>query len=485
MTNKFYITTPIYYINDRPHAGHAYTTIFADILSRCHRAKKERVFFLTGVDEHGIKIEKAAREAGKDFGVFCDENAGKFQESWRILNIKYDNFIRTTNPEHIFAVNRALEILFKDGFIYKGEYQGNYCEECEQFKNEKDLINGKCPDHQKEPVLLKEQCYLFRLSHFEKKIKEKILGGELIILPEERKNEILNFLGEGLKDIAISRRAVKWGVSLPFDPSFTVYVWIDAFLNYLTGLGWSGKPKDVSEFWPPDVQLMAKDILRVHSVIWPALLLALEIPLPKKFLVHGFFTVEGQKMSKSLGNVIWPENLVEKFGADASRYLLASSLAYGGDGNLSWNRLKEKYNADLANGIGNLFERVFTMARDYNYDYDNNDNNDKIDKEIGDFLEKTKTNYSQKMDDYQLYEALGTILSFVKKLDQYINQKEPWKLIANKNPEAKKILDSLIFGIKNIIILLKPFMPEKMAQAESYFKNLGWQPEKLNLFPRL
>lgn len=481
MTGKFYITTPIYYINDRPHAGNAYTTVSADTFSRYHRQKKERVFFLTGTDEHGIKIEKAAKEAGQEPKIFCDEKAQTFKKAWKILNIDYDNFIRTTEPLHISAVSRVLEILFKKGFIYKGEYQGYYCEGCEQFKSEKDLINGKCPDHQKELVLLKEECYLLKLSHFEKVLIKKISEGELIILPEERKNEILNFLKNGLKDIAISRKTVRWGIPLPFDKSFTTYVWVDAFLNYLTGLGWQGEPKELPEFWPPDVQLMAKDILRVHSTIWPALLLALEIPLPKRFLVHGFFTADGRKMSKSLGNVIWPEDLVKKFGPDGTRYLLISFVTYGADGDLSWDKLKEKYNADLANGIGNLFERVLTLVKNYDF----KTKKSKIDSEISNWQEKTDKIYSEKMDNYQLYEAVNAVFAFSKKIDQYINQKEPWQLLKTKDAELDEVLTTLISGLKNIIGWLKPFMPEKMEQAEKYLKNFGPGSPKLNLFPRL
>ncbi len=478
--NKFYITTPIYYINDRPHCGHAYTTVSADVSARYRRQKGDEVFFLTGTDEHGAKIEEASRKNNQNPKMFCDEKSRQFKKTWQILNISYDNFIRTTDPPHKKAVSQALETLFKKGIICKGGHEGLYCEGCEQYKSKRDLVNGKCLDHQRKPILLKEEGYLFKLSSFEKVLIQKIKNNEFLISPAGRKEEGLSFLKSGLKDISISRKNVKWGIPLPFDKSFTAYVWIDAFLNYLTGLGWSGDPKNLSEFWPPDVQLMSKDILRVHATIWPALLLGLGIPLPKQIMVHGFFTFNGQKMSKSLGNVIWPEELAEKFSSDGARYLLASALAFGQDGDISWQKFTKKYNSDLANGVGNLFERILTMARNYDYNYDDDHN-----AEIKNFQKKTDAVYTEKMNNYQLYEALAVVFSFVKKLDQYINANEPWRLIENKNPEAKKNLTTLIFGIKNIISWLKPFMPSKMEQAENYFQKLEPESKKLNLFPRI
>lgn len=485
--NKFYITTPIYYINDRPHCGHAYTTVVADILARYHRQKGERVFFLTGTDEHGAKIEETAKRENKNPKLFCDEKSRQFEKTWQNLNISYDNFIRTTDPNHEKAVSAALKILFDKGFICKGDYKGLYCQGCEQYKSERDLIDGKCPDHQKEPILMEEEGYLFKLSSFETILNQKIRNNEFLINPSKRKNEVLGFLESGLKDVFISRKNVRWGVSLPFDKSFTVYVWIDAFLNYLTGLGWNGNPKNLSEFWPPDIQLMSKDILRVHATIWPALLLGLGIPLPKQIMIHGFFSLNGQKMSKSLGNVVWPEELVKKFSADGTRYLLASALAFGQDGDISWQKFIEKYNSDLANGVGNLFERILTMVASYGYDgYDINKKNAGIDSEILNFGDKTEKDYSKKMDNYQLHEALSAVFSFIKKLDRYINSTEPWKLFKNKKlPELEKSLITLDFGFKKIILWLNPFMPSKMEEAENYFQKLGPESKKLNLFPRI
>ncbi len=361
MSNKFYITTPIYYVNDKPHIGHAYTTVAADVLARWHRSLGEQVFFLTGTDEHGVKVAQAAQQAGQSEREFCDGKAEDFKNAWQLLNIQYDNFIRTTDPTHEAAVQKVLQALYDKNLIYKGEYEGLYCSGCEQYKIADDLLDGKCPDHQIEPQRMKEESYFFKLSHFQKELEKRIAGDELKIEPKERKNEVLSFIKSGLTDISISRQNVSWGIPLPFDSKFTTYVWVDAFLNYLTGLGWdpvrssngdhgasgekippnplaslkrerSGpflKGETWGDFWPPDIQLMSKDILRVHATIWPSLLLALQLPLPRRIFVHGFFTIEGQKMSKSLGNVIWPEQLVQKFGADGARYLLLAATPFG------------------------------------------------------------------------------------------------------------------------------------------------------------
>lgn len=479
---KFYVTSPIYYVNDKPHIGHAYTTVAADVLARWHKSQGESVFFSVGTDEHGAKIAKAAKNAGQNEREFVDEKAASFKAAWQKLNIDYSGFTRTTDSFHIEAVGMALQNLYDKEFIYKGEYQGLYCVGCEQYKNEDDLVDGKCPEHQIEPELMKEESYFFKLSQFTEILKEKIISNKFAINPLERKNEVLSFINQGLNDVSISRKNVKWGIPLPFDKNYTTYVWIDAFLNYLTVLGWKGKNEKL-DFWPPDLQLMSKDILRVHATIWPALLLALDFSLPKKIFVHGYFTINGKKMSKSLGNVIWPEELVDEFGADGARYLLMSSLSFGRDGDVSREKLTDKYNADLANGIGNLFERVLTMAKNYNFDI--RAKKSKIDSEILSFSEKTGKIYSEKMDNYQLYEAITETLAFSKKLDQYINQKEPWRLLKNRDPGLDEILATLIYGVENIIIWLKPFMPAKMEQAENYFKNLDSQKEKLNLFPRI
>ncbi|PIQ74003.1 MAG: methionine--tRNA ligase [Candidatus Portnoybacteria bacterium CG_4_8_14_3_um_filter_44_10] len=481
--SKFYITTPIYYVNDKPHIGHAYTTVLADVLARYHRLMGEEVFFLVGTDEHGAKIEAAAEQAGKSPREFCDENVEAFREAWKSLDISYSNFIRTTDSSHEKAVSNALEYLYKKDFIYKGVYKGLYCRGCEQYKTDDDLVDGKCPDHQTEPEVMEEESYFFRLSQFGGELERSISGGKLKIEPAERKNEVLSFIRNGLQDISISRKKIKWGVPLPFDKKFTTYVWVDAFLNYLTGLGWDGKisprpplkkggERRGLKFWPPDVQLMSKDILRVHATIWPALLLALKIPLPKKLYIHGFFTINGQKMSKSLGNVIWPKQLTEKFGADGTRYLLMSSLADGHDGDISWEKLTAKYNTDLANELGNLVSRVMNLAKGFEI-------------AVRDGSLKIKSEKVRKLlDEIKPKEALDEIWKEVDWANKYVEETRLWELVKTNKKQAKRVLEELLAGLINIAENLKPFMPETAERVIKILESGEIKKGEI-LFPRI
>jgi len=481
--SKFYITTPIYYVNDKPHIGHAYTTVLADVLARYHRLMGEEVFFLVGTDEHGAKIEAAAEQAGKSPREFCDENVEAFREAWKSLDISYSNFIRTTDSSHEKAVSNALDYLYKKDFIYKGVYKGLYCRGCEQYKTDDDLVDGKCPDHQTEPEVMEEESYFFRLSQFGGELERSISGGKLKIEPAERKNEVLSFIRNGLQDISISRKKIKWGVPLPFDKKFTTYVWVDAFLNYLTGLGWDGKisprpplkkggERRGLKFWPPDVQLMSKDILRVHATIWPALLLALKIPLPKKLYIHGFFTINGQKMSKSLGNVIWPKQLTEKFGADGTRYLLMSSLADGHDGDISWEKLTAKYNTDLANELGNLVSRVMNLAKGFEI-------------AVRDGSLKIKSEKVRKLlDEIKPKEALDEIWKEVDWANKYVEETRLWELVKTNKKQAKRVLEELLAGLINIAENLKPFMPETAERVIKILESGEIKKGEI-LFPRI
>jgi methionyl-tRNA synthetase len=464
---KFYITTPIYYVNDRPHIGHAYTTAAADVLSRWKKQRGEKVFFLTGTDEHGAKVAQAASLAGKFEKEFVDEKAQTFKNAWQKLNINYDNFLRTTDDNHVRAVEKTLQKLYDRGFIYKGEYEGLYCVACEQYKTKDELIDGKCPEHNAEPILMKEESYFFKLSQFEKTLEKKISSGELKIEPEERKNEALSFLKRGLKDISISRKNVRWGIHLPFDKAYTVYVWVDAFLNYLTGLGWDGKDDSYPEMWPPYVQLMSKDILRVHATIWPGILLAFGFPLPERFFVHGYFTISGQKMSKSLGNVIWPEDLVDKFGVDGARYLLMSSLSFGQDGDVSWEKLIEKYNADLANNLGNLVSRVVKL-------------NENIKAKAGKVKPKIR-NLDKLVDEVKLKEILEEIWKQVDWANKYIEEKKLWELVKKEPKKAEKALSEIISLISEIAEVISPFMPEASGKIRKILET----GETIVLFPRI
>ncbi len=473
---KFYVTTPIYYVNAKPHLGGAYTTIAADVLARFHRMKGEEVFFLTGTDEHGVKVAESAKKQGKSPIEWCNENAAKYKLVWDQLQITYDNFIRTTNPNHEKAAAKAIQTFYDKGLIYKGVYSGLYCVDCERYYTQKELIDGKCPFHQKELVTLSEDCYFFKLSTFQKPLLKLIDSGIWVIEPTERKNEVLGFLKtEKLEDLAISRARVEWGIPIPWNKSQTIYVWIEALLNYLTGIGWDGQFKDIKSnaanykqknlkskvygsklsFWPPDIQLIGKDILRFHAVIWPALLLALEMPLPKKLFVHGFFTVAGQKMSKSLGNVIDPEEMIKIFGSDATRYLLISAFPFGQDGDISMAKFYERYNSDLANGIGNLVARVLALAtkvKSLEYRIQN--------LEFEKVVKKVWENYERAMEKLAFEEAIREILDFVTFYDRHLNETEPWNLVKTNLGKFQKVIYNLLEGLRHLAWLIQPLMPE-------------------------
>lgn len=486
MSNKFYITTPIYYVNDNPHIGHTYTTVASDILARFHRMLSQEVFFSTGTDEHGAKIQEKADEAGKEPQVWADEISANFQFAWDELNISHNRFIRTTEAEHKQAVQKALQQMYDQGDIYLGEYEGLYCQGCEQYKSETDLVDGKCPDHKVEPEIVKEESYMFKMSKYQDRLYEAIKKDELEIRPVERKNEVLSFYErEGLKDISFSRKKVKWGIPLPWDESHTAYVWTDAFLNYLTVLDWDGTAGQAPKMWPAEVQVMSKDILRVHATIWPAMLLSLGLDLPKKLFVHGFFLVDGQKMSKSLGNVVTPAALKEKYGVDGTRALLIGSASFGYDGDVSWEKFGERYNAQLANGIGNLVSRVLSLT-EKNLEGKVPEINPKECGEItlrkekkkgGDnFLKlskETKESYVFKMEKLELDEAWEEVIKLTGHLDKHISDFELWKLIKEDKEEGTKHLYSLLESIRQLAWLAWPFIPET---AEKIWTSLGLDP---------
>lgn len=474
---KFYITTPIYYVNDKPHIGHAYTTIAADVLTRYYKLTGKEVFFLTGTDEHGAKIEKSAKKAGIDVQKFCDQNAARFKQAWKPLNIKYDKFIRTTDKEHEQVVTEVLKKLktaktpLGNDAIFEGEYKGLYCTGCEAFLTEADLVEGLCPAHKKKPELVKEKNWFFKLSDYEEFLKNKISKKELKVQPIARENEVLSLIQGGLQDIAISRPNVKWGVPVPFDKDQTIYVWIDALLNYISALDYpSGK--DFKKFWPADIHLMAKDILKFHAVIWPALLAAIEVELPKKVYTHGFFTIEGQKMSKSLGNVIDPIELCEKYSADVVRYYLLSEFAFGEDGDFSVKRLEERYTSDLANGLGNLVSRTSNLLEKNNILVNLKQNSDKQLLKI----------FDKEMAECNFNEALGKIWSKLKESDEFLSTKAPWKMEDKK--EIKRVLEVVAQNIYNVALLLRPFMPVTAEKVVEQFSQKNIKKGEI-LFPRL
>lgn len=469
---KFYITTPIYYVNASPHLGHAYTTIAADILARVHRDKKEKTFFSVGTDEHGAKIEQKAQNQGKSPKEFVDEIANQYKKLWSKMNISNDAFIRTTDEKHIKAVQKALEYMYQKGDIYLDKYEGLYCTGCEQFKNEKDLVGGKCPDHQTVPEKMSEETYMFKMSKYADKLMELIESDEFEISPPEKKNEILSFYKEGLNDVSFSRKNVKWGIPLPWDKNHTAYVWSDAFLNYLTVLGWDGSGGKKPEMFPPDLQLIGKDILRVHATIWPAMLLSLDLPLPNQIFVHGFFKVNGEKMSKSLGNVISPEELLERYGLDSLRYLLITATPFGRDGDISWEKFDEKYNADLANGLGNLVARVSTLLEKNKIELSLNPGSDEI------LIDQ----FNLEIEKKALDEALNILWKKLREMDEFISSKAPWKM--DNQDEIKKVLEVVAQNILNVADLLSSFMPSVSKKIIKQFTEKQIKKQE-SLFPRL
>lgn len=469
---KFYITTPIYYVNDVPHIGSAYTTIAADVIARWHRLLGEDVFFLTGTDEHGKKIQQVAKEKGKKPKEFVDSIVALFKKAWKVLSISYDNFIRTTDKKHEEAVKKVLLELYNKKFIYKGKYKAYYCIGCEQYLRKSDLVDGKCKYHQKEPEEREEEAYMFKLSAFKGKLLDLIKSGKYNIVPIERRNEVISFIERGLQDIPFSRKKeeVSWGIELPFDKKCTTYVWVDAFWNYLTGLG----KEKFEKFWPPDVQLMANDILRVHSTIWPSLLLAMEIELPKKLFIHGYFTVNGEKMSKSLGNVINPIWLVQKYGADSLRYFLIREIPFGQDGDFSEEALKRRYNTELADKLGNLISRIAGLAEKFSK---GKLPQGRIDDQLVDQLQLE--DIKKNMLELELDKALALIFAFIDSCNVYIQEKRPWEIPSKPKSmkEIKNILYTLTDSLRVTAILLSPFMPET---AEKIAKQLGVKLGTLN-----
>ena len=447
---KFYITTPIYYVNDKPHIGTAYTTIAADVLARLHRQLGEDVLFLAGTAEHGSKIAQSAEKAGKDIQVFVDENSAKFSLAWDILGIAPDDFIRTTEERHIKAVNLFFNKLKDSGKVYEGEYEGLYCIGHEAFIKESELVNGVCPDHKTKPEKIKEKNWFFKLSDYGQILQEKIEDGDFVILPETRRNEILSFIKQGLEDIAISRRTAKFALPLPWDPEQTIYVWLDELFNYCSAIGYADDREKFDHYWPADIHLVGKDIIKFHCVIWPALLLAIGEQLPKTVFAHGFFTVGGEKMSKTLGNVIDPVEMAQKYGPDALRYFLLREVPFGEDGDVSEEKLKARFNGDLANGLGNLFSRTTNMIEKY------------LDGDIGEFVKSPKdlSQASEAFNSFYFLEGLNLIWKEIAWANQLIDKAKPWELVKTNPDKVKELLLNLAALLADIALKLSPIMPE-------------------------
>lgn len=483
----FYITTPIYYPSGNPHIGHCYTTVACDSIARYRRMQGYDVMFLTGTDEHGLKIEQKAAEKGVTPKEYVDEIVKTFKGLWKFMNISYDRYIRTTDDYHIETVQKIFKELYDKGYIYKGEYKGKYCTPCESFWTESQLDeNGCCPECHREVTEAKEEAYFFKMSPFADRI-EKLLTETDYLQPKTRATELVNnFIKPGLEDLCVSRTTFKWGIPVTFDDKHVVYVWIDALSNYISALGfWNEQYNDFDKFWPADVHMVAKDIMRFHAIIWPAMLMALDLPLPKHLAVHGWITFNGQKMSKSLGNVVDPFILGERYGADAIRYHILREMALGADSSFSNEIMINRINSDLANGLGNLVSRTVAMADKYF------GGTLPADREAGDFdaelIAEAKglvAKVDEFMDKTQINNALAEIFKVVSRANKYIDETAPWVLGKDESKKARlaTVLYNLLETIRIVSTLLSNFMPTTMpkvweqigaAESDITYENAG------------
>jgi methionyl-tRNA synthetase len=484
MAKKFYITTSIFYVNSAPHIGSALEMVQADILARYHRQLNKDVFLLTGADEHGVKIVRKAKELNKTIKELVDENTVKFIDLTKALNLSNNDFIRTTDQKRhwpgVYKIWRALD---KKGDIYKGKYRGFYCDGCEAYLTPADLIGGKCSYHKKEPEVLEEENYFFRLSKYIPEIQKIIEGDQLVIVPKARKNEVLGLIRQGVEDISISRPKQKliWGVPVPNDDSQIIYVWMEALVNYVSVLGYGRDVKKFNQYWPADIHCLGKDILRFHALLWPAMLLSAELPLPKKIFVHGYLTIEGQKMSKSLGNIIDPFELVKKYGTDPVRYFLLREFSSTADGDFSIKRLEERYNADLANGLGNLVSRVLALSEKSNV-IASEAKQSRDNTELAKKIKSTQENYQKAMAEIKFHEALESVWQLISACDEYIEKNKPWELFKNDKERFKQVILNLLIPIKEIAYLLEPFIPET---SEKILAQIKQNKKTEAIFPRL
>ncbi len=502
---KFYITTSIPYVNSAPHLGNVLDSIYADVLARYKRQCGFDVRFLTGTDEHGAKIVRGAEMTGKTSKEFVDENSAKFRSLKEILNLSWDDFIRTSDQKrHWPGAQKVWKTLADKGDLYKKTYKGLYCVGHEAFVTEKDLTDGLCKDHQKKPEAIEEENWFFRLSQYTREIEKRIKSDELKIIPESRKNEILAFLKEGLEDISFSRpsKDLSWGVPIPGDSSQTMYVWAEALVNYISALGYgSANESDFKKYWPADVQVIGKDNLRFHAAIWPGMLLAVGLPLPKNVFVHGFLTVGGQKISKTVGNVIDPVELVKKYGSatvragqagspqagtDAVRYYLLREISPFEDGDFSYEKFETLYNADLANGLGNFTARVLTLGEKLG-GMEVNLKKDILKKASGE-IEKAKDLVEEKLVNFKFHEAIASIWDLIHFGDSYINEEKPWDASASSVKRQASIVNAIVI-LDNVASLLKPFLPET---SEKITAAIAWEGKSVlrvkkieNLFPRI
>ncbi|CDC79091.1 methionine--tRNA ligase [Clostridium sp. CAG:964] len=475
---KYYITTAIAYTSRKPHIGNSYEIVMTDAIARYKRMQGYDVFFLTGTDEHGQKIEEYAKKSGVTPKEYVDKVAGEIKETCDLLNTTYDHFIRTTDDYHEKAVQKIFKKLYDQGDIYKGCYEGMYCTPCESFWTESQLVDGKCPDCGREVKKAKEEAYFFRMSKYQKQLEKYIEDNPDFIFPEQRKNEMVNnFIKPGLQDLCVSRTSFKWGIPVDFDPDHVVYVWIDALSNYITALGYSpdGSGDNYKKYWPADVHIIGKDILRFHTIYWPIMLMALGEPLPKQVFAHPWLLFGSDKMSKSRGNVIYAEDLVKLIGVDAVRYYLLSEMPYVSDGSITYETVFERYNSDLANTLGNLVNRTVAMSNKYfGGQVMAPTAQEPLDEQLKNAALAAVENVDKLLSKYRVSDALEAILSLARRSNKYIDETAPWVLAKDEDKKERlgTVLYNLLESIRFIAILVSPFMPET---AEKIFKQINTQ----------